>query len=205
MKGWRPRVASLLACALLAPWPRAWCADATHTLVVEDMVPAPPAEIWRLFTTAEGLESWMVPHAEIDLRVGGEMRTNYVAEEALGGPHTITNRVLSFEPERMLSLKAVGYPEGFRFPEALADAWSVVYFEPAGEDATRVRLVGLGYPDTPEGREALTHFEAGNRWTLDQLIRHVTQGGGPEAPEVTMSEEPGDSDRGQQDAAGPTR
>ena len=34
-----------------------------------------------------GLRSWLAPHAEIDLRIGGLMRANYDSRGALGDPH----------------------------------------------------------------------------------------------------------------------
>src|SRR5258705_10544886 len=45
-------------------------------LVNEAVVEGPAVDVWRLITTKEGLESWIVPHAQVDLPVGGLMRPN---------------------------------------------------------------------------------------------------------------------------------
>src|SRR5262245_23951899 len=80
-----------------------WAADVspvTHAVTVE----APIDKAWDAFTTKEGIESWMVPHAEIDMKVGGEMRTNYNPDGVIGDKGTIVNRILSYQPQRMMSI-----------------------------------------------------------------------------------------------------
>lgn len=48
---------------------------------------APPEEIWRLWTTKDGLESWWPPEGftaevhELDLRPGGDLRYTFTAVE----------------------------------------------------------------------------------------------------------------------------
>ena len=78
-------------------------AQAERTLVHEADIPAPVAEVWQAFTTAEGFMSWAVPKAEVDFRVGGAMRTSYNPESNLDDEHTIVNRILAYEPEHMLA------------------------------------------------------------------------------------------------------
>lgn len=45
-------------------------------------------------------------------------------------------------------------PAGLPNRDALAGAWIVLYFSPAGENMTHVRIVGLGYNDTPAHRRS---------------------------------------------------
>src|SRR5947209_12000106 len=42
-------------------------------LVHEGIVEAPVGKVWKAFTTKEGMQSWCVAHADIDLRIGGKM------------------------------------------------------------------------------------------------------------------------------------
>ena len=63
-------------------------------LVTEGMIQAPVDAVWAAFTTKEGQESWNVAHAEIDLRIGGVMRTHYDAAGRIGDPNTIENTIL---------------------------------------------------------------------------------------------------------------
>lgn len=70
-------------------------ARASESIVAEGVVSAPVTAVWYAWTTTEGLKSWLAPHAEMDLRIGGLMRSNYDPEGELGGPGTIENRVLA--------------------------------------------------------------------------------------------------------------
>jgi uncharacterized protein YndB with AHSA1/START domain len=113
--------------------------------VTETTVDAPAAEVWRLFTTREGIESWMAAKADIDLRVGGAMRTLYDPTGKLGDPNTITNTILSYEPQRMLSLQATGFPKDFPYRKGTEGTWSVLYFEELPGGRTHLRLVGYAF------------------------------------------------------------
>jgi uncharacterized protein YndB with AHSA1/START domain len=115
------------------------------------------------------MESWMVAHAEIELKVGGLMRTHYDPKGALGDPKTIVNQILSFEPERMLSIKVFKPPDDFPLPEAVKDTWTVIYFQPLEPGMTNVRIIGLGFSDEPDSQKLKEFFLRGNAWTLEQL------------------------------------
>jgi uncharacterized protein YndB with AHSA1/START domain len=136
-----------------------------HEVIVE----APLDQVWTAFTTKAGMESWMVAHAEIDLKVGGKMLTHYDRKGKLGDSRTIENTILSFEPKRMLSLKATKPPEGFPFPEEIKDMWSVIYFDEAGPGRTRVRAVGLGFKPDANSQQLRKFFDSGNAFTLKRL------------------------------------
>src|SRR3989449_10333457 len=67
---------------------------------------------WNAFTKTEEMTQWMVAKAEIDLRVGGKMLTSYNKDSNLHDEKTIENTYLSFDPLRMISIKATGAPKG---------------------------------------------------------------------------------------------
>jgi len=141
----------------------------TTPLVSEGVVAGPVEKVWAAFTTAEGLKSWMVPHAEFDLSIGGKMRTNYSKEGTLGDAGTIENTILAYEPLRMLTIKTTRAPEKFPFKQAIEKMWTVMYFEPLGPDRTRLRVVGMGFTEEEESQKMRKHFEWGNAWTLRKL------------------------------------
>ncbi len=145
------------------------------TLVVEGVINAPPAVAWNLFTTKEGMETWMAPHVEIDLRLGGAMRVHYDPQGVIGDPRTITNTILAFDPERMFAIKATGLPEGFPYPKAIESMWTVLYFEPLSRGRTRLRVVSLGIGDDPDGQALYKFFERGNRITVERLQKRARE------------------------------
>jgi hypothetical protein len=101
------------------------------------------------------------------------MRTNYKGR--LGDPDTIENAILSFEPQRMLSIKVAKPPANFSFPNAIREMWTVVYFSEAGPNRTHVREVSLGFSSDPESQKMRAFFDHGNASTLSQLQRHFAR------------------------------
>lgn len=140
-----------------------------NPLVNEAVIEAPLAEVWNAWSSGEGLRAWLAPHAEIDLRVGGLMRTNYNAAGQLDDAQTIVNTVLSFEPYRMISIKVVQTPLGFPFANAITRMWSVIYFAAVDANHTTVREVTLGFDTDVESQEMRAFFERGNAMTMNQL------------------------------------
>ena len=133
------------------------------------MIDAPVDAVWAALATKEGQESWNVAHAEIDLKIGGKMRTHYDAAGRIGDPNTIENTILCFEPRRMLAIQVLNPPEKFPFKNAIKKVWTVIYFEDAGPSLTRLRIVGNGYGDDEESRKLRSFFEKGNAYTLQKL------------------------------------
>ena len=146
-------------------------APSTDPIVAVGVVDAPASEVWKVWTTSAGAASWMVAQAEIDLRVGGKMRTHYSKDGKLGDPGTIENVIICFDPERMLSIKTVKTPERFPFKKAIQDMWTVIYLEPVeGGGKTRVTCRGLGFTADPESQQMRKFFERGNQITVDALV-----------------------------------
>ena len=51
-------------------------AHAAEPQVTEGFINAPVGDVWRIFTTAEGFKATGVAHAEVDLRIGGAIRSS---------------------------------------------------------------------------------------------------------------------------------
>ena len=139
--------------------------------VTEGFINAPVAEVWRLFTTPDGFKATGVAQADVDLRVGGNIRSHYDPQGRLGDPATIVNEILAFDPQRMLAMRIRQAPDSFPHRTAIEGTWTVIYFTPSGTEMTHVKIIGLGYNDTPASQALRAFFEKGNRWTLDHLAK----------------------------------
>lgn len=146
-----------------------------RSLVQETIIDAPVARVWAAFTDEVEAQAWIAPKTRFDIRVGGEMRTSYNPESTLDDEHTIVNKVLSLEPERMLSIQNVQAPKGFPHADLFAKTWSVVYFESLGPNRTKLRSVGLGYGDGPEWDQIYTFFDKGNSYLYGELKKLLEQ------------------------------
>ncbi len=166
----------MLIAAVVAPLAAAsaFAAD-LPPIVTEGVVNATPREVWRAWTTPEGMRSWLAPKADVDLRIDGLMRTNYNAKGELGDDGTIENRILAFDPERMFAIQVAKAPKTFPFPQAVKKMWTVVYLSEYGSGQTLVRAVGHGFTDDPESSKMREFFQRGNEHTLGELRKRFTQ------------------------------
>jgi uncharacterized protein YndB with AHSA1/START domain len=151
-------------------------AQTSDPLVHEGIVPASIESVWASWTTTDGLTSWLAPHAEIDFRIGGKMRTNYYADGDLDDPRTIENTILSYDPYKMISIRVSKAPKDFPFPNAVYDTWTVLYFESVRPDETLVRVVSNGFSADEESQRMRTFFDQGNAATVRQMQDRIGVG-----------------------------
>ena len=146
------------------------------SFVQEGVINAPPAEVWKVWSTSEGYKLVGVAKAEVDLRIGGLIRSRYSAQGELGDEETIENRILAFEPQRMIAIQIARPPKSFRFKEAWKKTWTVVTLTDLGGGRTHLRVASLGYGTDPESKEMRKFFEAGNGSTLKLLQKEFESG-----------------------------
>lgn len=150
--------------------------DGSRVLRQEIVIDAPVEDVWDAFTTSEGWESWATPFAHVDLRVGGLIETSYKPDAKRGDAGNIHNRILSYLPFRMLSIRAVQAPPGFEYADLLSELHSVIEFEALAGKRTRVAISGVGYRSGEGFDKLLGFFRQGNAWTFERLKRRFTEG-----------------------------
>lgn len=155
-------------CTIAAPG-RVLC----HELVVA----APLAEVWRLFSTAEGFSSWAAPVAAVDLRPGGYIESSYDLNARIGDGGNIRNRIVAVVPERQLAMQIAAAPPGFPHADEARELITTIELQPLGEAQTRVRVAMSGYGEGEAFDALYAFFARGNAWTLQKLNERVA--GGP--------------------------
>jgi uncharacterized protein YndB with AHSA1/START domain len=136
-------------------------------LIVEVTVPATQAEVWKAFTTSEGLSTWLTPGAVVDLREGGEWTAHYP------GGHTGGGTIVSFVPMREMTLRAMA-PE--QFPHVREERTKAKFeFVPQG-NVTLVRLTQTGWKTGEEWDNAYEYLAKGNPELFEQLRRRFVSG-----------------------------
>lgn len=139
------------------------------SFVNEGIVNAPIHEVWKVWSTSEGYRTLGVALAEVDLRVGGAIRSRYSADGVLGDDQTIENEILAYEPPRMMAIRIRTVPKNFPFKEAWKHTWTVVTSTPLDADRTLVRVASLGYGTDPESQAMRRFFERGNEDTIKTM------------------------------------
>ena len=164
---------SLAALLAFACATAAWAQPGSSTLpeprklVIEVDVPAPVAEVWKAFSTSEGLTTWLTPEATVDLRTGGEWTARYPGGNTGGGT------ILSFVAEKEIVLAALA-PD--KFPHVRAERTRAVFeFEERG-NSTVVRLTQTGWKSGDEWTRAYEYLVAGNAQLMSMLHRRFVDG-----------------------------
>lgn len=145
-----------------------------RAIVHEVTLPAARDEVWALWSSAEGLQRWLVKRAKVDLRPGGAYELYFLPDAPRGLQGSETCRVLSFIPGRMLSFTWNAPPT---LPRTRSlHTWVVVELE-ALEGATRVRVTHAGWPasglrDEPQWGETYAYFERAWVSVLRALSAH---------------------------------
>ena len=137
--------------------------------VIEAVVHATPAELWKVWSTPEGFRKMGAAKCDMDFRIGGVIRSVYDPRVELGSESTIQNEILAYEPERMMAFRIHQPPKGFPFPNAWKSTWSVATMTDLGNGSTLVRLAGMGYDTTQESQKMKAFFRAGNAYVMGLL------------------------------------
>ena len=140
------------------------------SFVNEGTVNAPIDDVWKVWSTSEGYRTLGVALADVDLRLGGLIRSRYAAGGTLGDEQTIENEILAYEPPRMIAIRIRKTPANFPFKEAWKHTWTVVTLTPLDNDRTVVRVSSLGYKADPEFLAMRRFFEQGNADTIKKLV-----------------------------------
>ena len=111
----------------------------------EILIKAPRAEVWKALATSEGLRSWEMPLAEIDLKVGGYLEASYDAKAKVGDPDNIKHELLTYLPGKLLVFRNVQTPHGFPHADLFSKVTTIEILDDAGDGYTRVTLAGVGY------------------------------------------------------------
>jgi uncharacterized protein YndB with AHSA1/START domain/uncharacterized protein YciI len=142
---------------LLAPGARA-AETEPRAIRAEITVPASAADVWKAWTTSEGIPTFFGYAAKVELRTGGPFEVYINPMGAPGQRGSEGCKVLSFVPNEMLSFTWNAPPT---FPEIRAQRTFVVLrFEQVAPEKTRVRLAHLGWG-------------AGEHW--DQVFGYFTR------------------------------
>ena len=149
-----------------------WAAAADEvSFVNEGVIPAPIEAVWEVLSTSEGYKALGPALADVDLRIGGTIRSRYRADGVLGDAETIENVILAYEPPTMIALRIQNIPATFPFKEAWSKPWTVMTLTPV-DGGTHLRVASLGYGTDDESSAMRRFFEAGNRQTIETLRRH---------------------------------
>jgi uncharacterized protein YndB with AHSA1/START domain len=142
----------------------------------EGIIDAPIEEVWKVLSTSEGYKAMGPALAEVDLRIGGLIRSRYRDDGTLGDAETIENTILAYEPPRMMATRISKPPASFPFPNVWESSWTVITLSEAGEGKTLMRAASLGFGTDEESLAMRRFFESGTQLTIERIQAHFTGG-----------------------------
>jgi uncharacterized protein YndB with AHSA1/START domain len=141
--------------------------DTGKVLRIEITVPAPRAEVWKVFSTSEGLSTWLAPNSNVDLKPGGEWMVHFPGGSSGGG------NIVSFVPGKEIVLSALA-PD--QFPTVRAERTTARFELEDRGTGTLVRLTQTGWKDGGEWDRAYEYLTAGNAQLMATLHRRFVSG-----------------------------
>lgn len=152
--------------------------DSTRTpelvLIQEFTVNSPIDSVWNAYTTKKAWESWAVPLAEIDLKVGGFIKTNYNKAGKIGDSTTIVTHIINYVPKKLITLQAEitdNFPDFMK--KDAKDFYNVIYLDETEKGKTNVKSYGIGYKNNPKYLALMEYFMPANEKLLMNLILYL--------------------------------
>ena len=139
-----------------------------RSLKFEVSIPASLDTVWNVFSTSEGLSTWLTPGAVADLRPGGEWTAHFPGGKTGGGT------IIGFVPKQEMVLSALS-PDWF--PNVRAQRTTARFrFLASGPASTLVQLEQTGWKDNEEWNKAYDYLATGNAQLLETLHRRFVDG-----------------------------
>jgi uncharacterized protein YndB with AHSA1/START domain len=136
-------------------------------LIIELTIPAPLPDVWKAFTTSDGLMTWLTPSATVELRPGGDWICHFPGGSTGGGT------IVSFIPQQQLVISALA-PD--KFPTVRAQRTNAKFTFSANGNSTLVRLTQTGWQEGDEWNRAYEYLAAGNAQLLAMLHHRFVSG-----------------------------
>lgn len=156
----------------------AWLALAAHAdgrqLEKEVLVKAPVGQVWKAWTTSEGVASFFAPEAVVEAKPGGAffVHMNPYAPPGLKGADDM--RVLAVQEHKLLSFTWNAPPH---LPAAREQRTVVILrFYPQAEGHTRLTLTHVGWGEGGEWDGAYAYFDKAWAAVLANLQKRFAEG-----------------------------
>ncbi len=137
-----------------------------NALIIQLTIPAPLPEVWKAFTTKEGLATWLAPDVTVDLRPGGDWIVHFPGSTGGG-------KIISFIAQKELVISALA-PD--KFPTVRAERTRAAFTFTAVGNQTLVRLTQTGWKDGAEWSAAYEYLASGNGQLLAMLHHRFVSG-----------------------------
>lgn len=150
--------------------------NGAKVLKIAITVPAPRAQVWDRALTTEGYKAWATPVASVDARLGGIIEGAYSTKAKIGDEDNIRNQIVLFTPGRAFAIQNIHAPAALPGGKEFGDIVTLMEFDDAGPNATRVTLTAIGFKAQEPYATLYRHFSWGDAYSLVKLKESFTKG-----------------------------
>ncbi|HUV29564.1 MAG TPA: SRPBCC domain-containing protein [Acidobacteriota bacterium] len=143
---------------------------------VETTVAGSVDEVWRAWTTVEGVVTFFAPQADVRLEIGGPFELYFAPSEPQGLRGSEGCKVLSYLPEEVLSFSWNAPPSIPRLRETGGQTRVIVQFEEVGEGRTRIKLSQQGFGSGEDSDKYYEYFSKAWPYVLANCRRRFEEG-----------------------------
>jgi uncharacterized protein YndB with AHSA1/START domain len=160
-----------------------------RTIILDALVDAPPHEVFRLWTSADGIKTFFAPDARVDAEVGGKYQVIFApAKDPEGDSHgTKGARILKLVPDKELAFEWITFAGdellGHNAPPYAPPAernvrplptWVEMTFEAVEghPNQTHVRFAHYGFREGEKWEQSYRWFGRAWKGVLDELVAY---------------------------------
>jgi uncharacterized protein YndB with AHSA1/START domain len=162
-----------VACSAFGCNPALAADDAERAILKEGIVMAPIEDVWRAWTTSEGIVSFFAPEAVIEATPGGAFFVHFNPYARAGLKGADDMRVLAVQAPKLISFTWNAPPH---LPEARAQRTFVTVRLAPAEGGTRVRLRHAGWGEGGQWDDAYQYFDRAWGSVLANLQKRFAEG-----------------------------
>ncbi len=127
-----------------------------RALTKQTVVAASVADVWKTWTTVEGVKSFFAPEAKIELRQGGAYEIYFDLEQPPGLRGSEGCKILKIEPEKQLVV-SWNFPPHLSIRNERTEV--AVAFEAIDARHTRVKLLQTGWRQGGDWEAGYAYFD----------------------------------------------
>jgi uncharacterized protein YndB with AHSA1/START domain len=135
-------------------------------------IAAAPSCPWRALTDEDGIKSFGVAVAHVEMKNGGVIEEGFSPNARIGGTDTIRHRIIAYLPGRLLVLRNEQTPPNLPHAELYKNIVQVIAVEPRGPGKTRLTISHTGYGAGADYDELYTFFRTHNPEFLTGAKKH---------------------------------
>lgn len=150
-------------------------------------------DVWKVWTTEKGLQTWFAPVVKINWKRGGTLKSRFEVGGIIGERNTVISHIIDYIPNKRIVLKdnltfLLSYgivqkwiqnvSDEFMF-ELIAeggDLFTTIEFEKISEKQTKLVIYVTGYKTNEEWNTQFKNAISANEWAFKKLIYRFEKG-----------------------------